>query len=62
MDFDTACTLARRILNEQPTTRWEVLRVERSEARWLVVVRYVPTNETFWLHTAAHWESVRNRS
>ncbi len=62
MDFDTACTLARRILNEQPATRWDVLRVERSEARWLVVVRYVPTNETFWLHTAAHWESVRNRS
>ncbi len=61
MDFDTACALARRILNEQPTTRWEVLRVERSEARWLVVVRFVPTNESFWLHTAAHWESVRGR-
>lgn len=61
MDFDTACALARRILSEQPATRWEVLRIERAEARWLVVVRFVPTNESFWLHTAAHWESVRNR-
>ena len=61
MDFDTACALARRILNEQPATRWEVLRIERAETRWLVVVRFLPTNESFWLHTAAHWESVRNR-
>jgi len=61
MDFDTACALAKRIMHDAAPTRWEVLRVERSESRWLVVARFIPTNETYWLHTATHWEAVANR-
>ena len=61
MDFEAACALARRIMLEKDDGEWLVLRVERSQERWLVVVRHIPSSETYWLHTVVHWQAVSNQ-